>query len=109
MNVHSDIMYTLDEENLALLILLQFSAVLFSRFNQVYGIDGTALKLTASYLTNHYQSVFVGIETSAPAPLESGVLHSLVIGPKFYIKYTKALGDLIRHHGLDYHTHPNNT
>jgi hypothetical protein len=83
--------------------------VLISRFETVYGINGTALKWISSYLSNRYQSVVIGDKASTPALLEFGVPQGSVLGPKFYTMYTKPLGNLIRNHGLEYHMYADDT
>ena len=98
MKVQADIMHVLDTGNVALLVLLDPSAafdtidhqVLLSRFQSVYDITGVECYM---YLFDRQQSIVINGQTSAPTTLEFGVPQGSVLGPKFYIMYTKPLGE----------------
>jgi len=82
------------------LVILNLSAafdsldhgILLSRFENVFGISGAALKWITSYLTDHFQVVIIDSEHSKPVLLKYGVPQGSVLGPKKYAMYTKPLG-----------------
>ena len=109
--VRNDIMVHLDQGNRVALLLLDMSAAfdtldhstLLNRFNEEFGIIGKPLKWFESYFGERTQSVVIRGVKSEPVPLSQGVPQGSVIGPKAYTMYTKSLGDIIEHHGLQYH------
>ena len=110
-NVKNDIMVQLDQGNRVALLLLDVSAAfdtldhttLLNRFNKEFGIIGKPLKWFESYFGERTQSVVIrGLKTE-PVPLSQGVPQGSGIGPKAYTMYTKSLGDIIKHLGLQYH------
>ena len=109
--VKNDIMVHLDQGNRVALLLLDMSAAfdtldhstLLNRFNEEFGIIGKPLKWFESYFGERTQSVVIRGVKSEPVPLSQGVPQGSVIGPKAYTMYTKSLGDIIEHHGLQYH------
>ena len=56
-----------------------------------------------SYFSERTQSVVIRGVKSEPVPLSQEVPQGSVIGPKAYTNYTKLLGDIIEHHGLQYY------
>jgi len=74
-----------------------------SRFENVFGISGAALKWITSYLTGHFQVVVINSKHSKPVLLKYGVPQGSVLGPKKYTMYAKPLGAIICRHGLSYH------
>ena len=109
--VKNDIMVHLDQGNRVALLLLDMSAAfdtlnhstLLNRFNEEFGIIGKPLKWFESYFGERTQSVVIRGVKSEPVPLSQGVPQGSVIGPKAYTMYTKSLGDIREHHGLQYH------
>ena len=109
--VKNDIMVHLDQGSRVALLLLDMSAAfdtldhttLLNRFNKEFGIRGKPLKWFESYFSERTQSVVIRGVESEPVPLSQGVPQGSVIGPKAYTMYTKSLGDIIEHHGLQYH------
>ena len=109
--VKNDIMVHLDQGSRVALLLLDMSAAfdtldhttLLNRFNKEFGIRGKPLNWFESYFSERTQSVVIRGVKSEPVPLSQGVPQGSVIGPKAYTMYTKSLGDIIEHHGLQYH------
>jgi len=69
--------------------------ILLSRFENVFGISGAALKWIASYLTDCSQIVVIDSEHSKPVLLKYGVPQGSVLGPKKYTMYANPLGVII--------------
>ena len=59
--------------------------------------------MVESYFSERTQSVVIRGVKSEPVPLSQGVPQGSIIGPKSYTMYTKSLGDIIEHLGLQYH------
>ena len=108
--IQSDILQALDSGRVAALVLLDLSAafdtidhsILTERLHKSFGISGDALTWMISYLRQRNQLVVIGNTPSDDVTIEFGVLQGSVLGPKLYSLYTKPLGDVIRHHQLDY-------
>ena len=109
--VKNDIIVHLDQGSHVGLRLLDMSAAfytldhttLLNRFNREFGIRGKPLKWFESYFSERTQSVVIRGVKSEPVLLSQGVPQWSVIGPKAYTKYTKSLGDIIKHHMMQYH------
>ena len=109
-NVKNDIMVHLDQGSRVALLLLDMSAAfdtldhttLLNRFNKEFGIRGKPLKWFESYFSERAQSIVIRGVKSEPVPLSQGVPQGSVIDPKEYTMYTKSLGDILEHHGLQY-------
>ena len=117
LKVQNDILQSLDQGCVSVLILLDLSAAfdtidhqtLLRRLEHCFGIYGKPLAWMTSYLTDRYQTVCVGDELSEPVLMENSVPQGCVLGPKNYIMYTKPLGDIIRTHGLHHHFYADDT
>jgi exonuclease III len=115
--VQSDIISSLDERKIAVLVLLDLSAafdtidhgVLIRRLQNYFGITGQALDWIKSYLTNRTISVSIGDATSRPSPLNIGVPQGSVLGPMLFTCYTTPLGNIISNHGLHRHFYADDT
>jgi hypothetical protein len=86
LKVHNDIMCSMDQQRVLLLVLLDLSAafdtvdhqVLSRRLEVSFGITGTALKWFKSYLTNISQRVLINGNYSQSFSLPHGVPQALV-------------------------------
>jgi hypothetical protein len=86
LKVHNDIMCSMDQQRVSLLVLLDLSAafdtvdhqVLLHRLDVSFRITGTALKWFKSYLTNRSQRVLINGNYSQSFSLPHGVPHALV-------------------------------
>lgn len=106
LSVQNDILCTLDDGYMAVLILLDLSAafdtinhtVLLQRLRQI-GITGKALEWFQSYLQGRFQYISINGVTSESAPLECGVPQGSVMGPLLFLVYLLPLGKLLTSHG----------
>ena len=65
---------------------------------------GSCSQVFQSYLSGHSQSVKINISVSQSHSLLFGVPQGSVMGPILYTMYAAPIGDIIRKHGLSYHT-----
>ena len=61
-------------------------SILLKKLNH-YGIDGKALQLCESYLTNRTQYVEINGVKSGALPITTGVYQGSILGPLFFIIY----------------------
>ncbi len=109
--VTNDILYTVDNKQLVILVRLDLSAafnavdhkILLHALEHEFGIIGSALAWIKSYLSGHYQTVYVNGASSTKMPLSCGVPQGLVLGPKLFKMYTLALTVIPKHHEIPYH------
>ena len=109
--VQSDIINAVDNNNVALLILLDLSAafdtidhtILLRRLQNSFGVEGQALEWFHSYLVGRTQRVSIEGATSDNQVLTYGVPQGSVLGPILFTCYTTPLGDIIQNQGLIRH------
>ena len=115
--IHNDVLLQIDKKNHTVLLLLDLSAAfdtinherLISRLKTVYGFSGTILAWVKSYLSCRSFVVNVKGEVSSSCELEIGVPQGSILGPLFFILYTKELQDLVESHGLNIHLYADDT
>ena len=98
MNVVDDVVRELDNGNVTVLCLLDYSKA-FDTINHKLlrsilhhiGLDDLAVKLLYSYVTQRRQAVVIGDKMSEPALTTSGIAQGSVIGPLIYAIYTSQL------------------
>ncbi|KAK9536017.1 hypothetical protein VZT92_005839 [Zoarces viviparus] len=115
--VTNDLLLSSDEHSLNILILLDLSAafdtinhsILLSHLESSLHITGTALSWFKSYLSDREQFISINKFKSDTAPVSQGVPQGSVLGPLLFILYLLPLGDIIRHHGLQYPCYADDT
>jgi len=108
LRVQNDILCGLDQQQEAILVLLDFSAafdtiehgVLLDRLSERYGITGKALDWIKSYMSSRTQSVIVDDVPSDPIPLAFGVPQGSVAGPLLFTLYSAPLQEIVEAHGI---------
>ena len=106
--VQNDILTALDNQDEAILVLLDFTAafdvldhdILFHRLSSRYGITGQAKKWFMSYMQGRSHSVMIKDIVSPPSYLECGVPQGSVAGPVIFTLYSAPLQDIISAHGV---------
>ena len=108
--IYNDLVRNTCLGNVSLLVLLDLSAAFDTVDHQMllndfsnYGVEGVALLLLESYLTDREQCVAVGESRSEPEILHCGVPQGSVLGPILFTVYTSTLASLLNAHGVDYH------
>ena len=112
--VQNDILTSIDQHGIVILILLDLSAafdtidhdVLFSRMESTLGITGPALEWFRSYLGDRTLQVQIDDSFSASQEVLWSVPQGSVLGPLLFLIYLLPLGILIRKHGLELLTLP---
>ncbi len=115
--VQNDILRSMDEGEVVLLLLLDLSAafdtldhhIMLQRLKSHFGIDGVVLKWIESYLTHRRQCVLIKDERSESKPLKYGVPQGSVLGPLLFTAYTAPLSDIADKHGLSVHMYADDT
>ena len=115
--VQNDILTSIDQHGIVILILLDLSAafdtidhdVLFSRMESTLGITGQALEWFRSYLGDRTLRVHIDDSFSASQEILWFVPQGSVLGPLLFLIYLLPLGILIRKHGLELHAYADDT
>ena len=111
--VHSDISDSLDEGSMATLVLFDSSAVfdiidhsiLITRLQYTFGIEHEALPWIESSLSDRFQHIVIAGCKSADSQLAFRVPQGSILRPKMYCMYTNPPGEIIKRHGLKYHSY----
>ena len=74
-----------------------------------FGFKGQVLKCFESYLQDRKQFVMIDGVRSIFKDLHFGVPQGSVLGPILYSLYISPLGDILRHHGLEFHLYADDT
>ena len=110
MKVHNDIMSSMSEGEIVILILLDLSAafdtidhdILLKRLENTYGIEGTALRWFKSYISNRTQSVIINNIESDRKELKFGVPQGSKLGPILFNSYIAPISKIaIKHNVTD--------
>ncbi len=117
LRVKTDILNTMDNRNVMLLLLLDLSAafdtidhsILLNRLSERCGIRGTCLKWFTSYLSHRQQMVKINDATSEQIDVKYGVPQGSVLGPILFTIYTSPLGEIIEECGLKRQTYADDT
>ena len=115
--VHNDLLWAMDNQGVALLLLLDLSAAfdtidhvhLLTRLHEEIGITDVPMKWFKVYLSNRTQCVMVDGVHSSEETLTCGVPQGSVLGPLLFLIYTIPLGRVIRKHGFSLHIYADDT
>jgi len=108
LKVHNDIMKSLDNNEVAMLVMLDLSAafdtidhkILVDRLSDMYGIRGTALRWFKSYLQDRTQSVVINDNESVKKKLNYGVPQGSKLGPVLFNAYIMPLSKIAERNGI---------
>ena len=116
LRVKNDILRAIDSKHGVFLVLLDLSAafdtidhdILLTRLRNI-GVGGTALRWIESYMSGRTQVVNVHGTFSSQADLLYGVPQGSVLGPLFFIIYSRPIAAIAREHGLNVHLYADDT
>ena len=95
---------------ICLLPLIQLITIFFlTLLEEHLGVQGKALQILKSYLSNRTQCVTIDGISSSFADLLFGVPQGSVLGPIQFCIYTLPLGAILRAHDIGYHIYADDT
>ena len=117
LKVQNDILRAIDDNKCVALLLLDMSSAfdtvdhkfLLERLSNRFGFKGQVLKWFESYLQDRKQFVMIDGVKSVVKDLHFGVPQGSVLGPILCSLYISPLGDIVRHHGLEFHLYADDT
>ncbi len=112
LKVVNDLLKVSDSGAHSILVLFDLSAafdtvchsVLLSRLSAI-GINGAVLQWLTSYLSDRRQFVRIDKNRSCTVTISRGVPQGSVLGPLLFLIYVLPLGQIIRRHGLNFHSY----
>ncbi|XP_076601118.1 uncharacterized protein LOC143329205 [Chaetodon auriga] len=117
LKILNDIRYNADSQKLTVLVLLDLSAafdtvdhhILSNRLRNLVGLSGTVFNWFSSYLTDRYFRVSLDTCSSRTHKINCGVPQGSILGPILFNLYMLPLGDVIRRHGISFHSYADDT
>ena len=117
LKVVNDIRLSLDNNLPSILVLLDLSAafdtvdhaMLLSRLQHHVGLSGPVLNWFRTYLSGRDYFVSLSGHSSASTPITCGVPQGSILGPVLFSLYMLPLGNIIRRHGIDFHSYADDT
>ena len=119
LRVISDLLNSMDKQEVTLLGLLDLSAasafdcvdhdILLSRLERTYGIEGLAIEWIRSFLVDRTQQVAFRGQLSGILRLVFGVQQGSVLGLLLFLLYTAELLDIIKDQGRKAHSYADDT
>lgn len=116
LRVANNLLLASDTGGLSLFILLDLSSafdivcqyVLQSCLTAI-DINGTVLQWLSSYLSDRQQFISINKLQSHSVAVFRGVPQGSVLGPLLFLIYMHPLGQIIRRHGLNFHSYADDT
>ena len=115
LKVHNDVLKAVDDRQTNVMSLFDLSdafntvtvdhGILIHQLQSRFGIKAKALQWFPSYFENRLQHVCINGSNSFSTDIVFGVPKSPVLGPFLYLLYTSPLGDVIRRHGMEFHSY----
>uniref|UniRef100_A0A3P9KUI2 Reverse transcriptase domain-containing protein n=1 Tax=Oryzias latipes TaxID=8090 RepID=A0A3P9KUI2_ORYLA len=117
LKILNDLRHNYDSQKLSVLVLLDLSAafdtvdhqILIDRLRSRVGLSGTTLNWFHSYLTDRHFFVSMDTRSSGVHEIGCGVPQGSILGPILFNLYMLPLGDVIRRHGVDFHSYADDT
>uniref|UniRef100_A0A3B3DFR7 Reverse transcriptase domain-containing protein n=1 Tax=Oryzias melastigma TaxID=30732 RepID=A0A3B3DFR7_ORYME len=117
LKIVNDLRINLDSQKLSVLVLLDLSAafdtvdhqILLNRLRSLVGLSGNVLKWFYSYLSD--RDFYVSLDTCSSRihEISCGVPQGSILSPILFNLYMLPLGDVIRRHGVDFHSYADDT
>uniref|UniRef100_A0A3P9LR34 Reverse transcriptase domain-containing protein n=2 Tax=Oryzias latipes TaxID=8090 RepID=A0A3P9LR34_ORYLA len=117
LKIVNDLRLNYDSQKLSVVVLLDLSAafdtvdhqILLDRLSSLVGLSGNVLKWFYSYLTDRHFYVSMDTCSSRIHEISCGVPQGSILGPILFNLYMLPLGDVIRRHGVDFHSYADDT
>jgi len=117
LKILNDFRCNADSQKLTVLVLLDLAAafdtvdhhILLNRLRNLVGLSGTVFNWFHSYLTDRCFSVSMDTCSSRTHEIRCGVPQGSILGPILFNLYMLPLGDVIRRHGISFHSYADDT
>ena len=117
LSVHNDLVHSVDNGQVSLLVLLDLSAgfdtvdhqILLSVLSDRFSVNSTTMNWFESYLTDRTQLFTHHGRQTSSFPVNCSVAQGSVFGPVVFISYTEDVVDLMDRHGVRSHMYADDT